>query len=187
MKTEERLQEGIKQMVLRFPVDDITVTSLCEFCGTNRQTFYYHYCDIYDLIQSIFLKRSQIFITSTTKWDDAMCFLISYIRENKVCISALMKSSFSQILKDFFYDIIYVKMYREHSSTTDYKDLTNEDAKFIARFYAAGFSAEICHSIDINDDFNQDEMIRKFHVFSKAGVPASVHYAKVSYKNDEKL
>ncbi|MFA5282913.1 MAG: TetR-like C-terminal domain-containing protein [Bacilli bacterium] len=187
MKTEERLQEGIKQMVLKIPVDEITVTSLCEFCGTNRQTFYYHYCDIYDLVQSIFMKRSQVFITNITRWDDAMCFLISYIRENKVCISALMKSSFSQILKDFFYDIIYVKMYREHLIASDFKDLTNEDAKFIARFYAAGFSSEICHFIDIDDDFNQEEMIRKFHVFSKAGVPASVHFAVSSYKKDENI
>ena len=40
-------------LYLRQPIlflDKITIKDLVEICGVNRQTFYYHFDDVYDLL-----------------------------------------------------------------------------------------------------------------------------------------
>ena len=55
MKTEYRLAEALKNMMSEVPLDSISVTSLTRRCHVNRQTFYYHFHDIYDLLTLVFL------------------------------------------------------------------------------------------------------------------------------------
>ena len=43
----ERIEEAAAKEIL----DDITVKELVEECEVNRQTFYYHFQDIYDLLR----------------------------------------------------------------------------------------------------------------------------------------
>ena len=39
------------------PFDKITVRDIVEACEINRNTFYYYYSDIYDLLEEIFTKK----------------------------------------------------------------------------------------------------------------------------------
>ena len=55
MKTEHRLAETLKEMMSEMSLDDISVTLLVKKCRVNRQTFYYHFHDIYDLLTLVFL------------------------------------------------------------------------------------------------------------------------------------
>ncbi len=55
MKTEHRLAETLKSLMSEVPLDSISVTMLSERCHINRQTFYYHFHDIYDLLTLVFL------------------------------------------------------------------------------------------------------------------------------------
>ena len=182
MKTEEALQNGIKELSLSIPVDKISVTNLCEHCGINRQTFYYHYRDIYDLVQSIFLEKSQEFINSGTVWDDAAKELFEFIEKNRVYIKILMKSNLSSILKDFFYDIIYVKLMHAYRNSNSMSGIDQEDARLISRFFASAFASELCYYIEHEEKYNTDEMIRKFHIFAKGPVALAAKNASGEYK-----
>ena len=51
--TREALAKTLKEMIQTQPLDKITVTDLAEKCQVNRQTFYYHFRDIYELIDWI--------------------------------------------------------------------------------------------------------------------------------------
>ena len=50
MITEAKFKYALKDMMKTMPLEDINVTALCNKIGCHRQTFYYHYQDIYDLI-----------------------------------------------------------------------------------------------------------------------------------------
>ena len=52
--TKESLAAALKQMMLVKPIGKITVKDLVEICGVNRQTFYYHFDDVYDLLEWVF-------------------------------------------------------------------------------------------------------------------------------------
>ena len=51
--TKEALGNALKKMLNIKPIDKITVKDLVEECGVNRQTFYYHFDSIPDLVEDI--------------------------------------------------------------------------------------------------------------------------------------
>ena len=44
---------AFKELLLEKSIDKITINDITEKCGINRQTFYYHFHDIYELIEWI--------------------------------------------------------------------------------------------------------------------------------------
>ena len=57
MKTQTKLANALKELMETKPLDTITVKELTEKVGINRQTFYYHYKNIYDLLMDIYLNE----------------------------------------------------------------------------------------------------------------------------------
>lgn len=45
-----RFADELKELMKRKPLDKISIRELTDGCGVNRQTFYYHFADIYDLV-----------------------------------------------------------------------------------------------------------------------------------------
>lgn len=49
-QTKHILEESLKKLMLEKPLDKITIRDLTEDCGISRMAFYYHFKDIYDLV-----------------------------------------------------------------------------------------------------------------------------------------
>ena len=47
--TKAALEESLKRLLLKKPLDKITITDITTDCGISRMAFYYHFKDIYDL------------------------------------------------------------------------------------------------------------------------------------------
>ena len=52
--TKAALEESLKRLLLKKPLDKITITDITTDCGISRMAFYYHFKDKYDLINWIF-------------------------------------------------------------------------------------------------------------------------------------
>ncbi len=49
--TKLALEASLKELLRTKPIDRITINDLTEDCGISRMAFYYHFKDIYDLIE----------------------------------------------------------------------------------------------------------------------------------------
>ena len=49
--TKRALEQSLKNLLLKKPLNKITISDITEDCGINRMTFYYHFQDIYDLVE----------------------------------------------------------------------------------------------------------------------------------------
>ena len=49
--TKRALEASLKNLLLKKPLDKITINDIADDCGINRMTFYYHFRDIYDLVE----------------------------------------------------------------------------------------------------------------------------------------
>ena len=49
--TKRALEASLKKLLLQKPLNKITINDIAEDCGINRMTFYYHFKDIYDLVE----------------------------------------------------------------------------------------------------------------------------------------
>ena len=59
--TKLALAQSLKQLMAERTLDKITVKEIVTRCGVNRQTFYYHFKDIYDLLDWMFVNEGQEF------------------------------------------------------------------------------------------------------------------------------
>jgi AcrR family transcriptional regulator len=80
MTTEAKFKYALKDMMLSTPLAEINVTVLCEKCGCHRQTFYYHYQDIYDLLAAIFLNEKIEELDNATDVKQMLYSFLSYTK-----------------------------------------------------------------------------------------------------------
>ena len=52
--TKKALATSMKKLMKDKAFDKISVIDICEGCGMNRKSFYYHFKDKYDLVNWIF-------------------------------------------------------------------------------------------------------------------------------------
>jgi len=77
--TKRALAETLKELMQQQPFGKISVGGICEKCGMNRKSFYYHFRDKYDLVGWIFHTE---FIESVNlhEYDSAGQFLLQIVR-----------------------------------------------------------------------------------------------------------
>ena len=49
--TKRALAASLKKLLAQKPLSKITIADITEDCGVSRMTFYYHFQDIYDLVE----------------------------------------------------------------------------------------------------------------------------------------
>lgn len=61
--TERALAASLRKLLEKKTLDKITVKDITDDCGVNRQTFYYHFHDVYDLIGWIFTEEAKKYLS----------------------------------------------------------------------------------------------------------------------------
>ena len=52
--TKRALALALKELIKTHPIEKISVGNICDVCGMNRKSFYYHFQDKYELINWIY-------------------------------------------------------------------------------------------------------------------------------------
>ena len=63
--TKKAIMDCFLNMLKRKNIDRVTVTDICEECGINRNTFYYYFSDIYDVLDSVLIEDLKKIVTDT--------------------------------------------------------------------------------------------------------------------------
>ena len=80
--TKIALADSLKKLLHVKTLDKITVKDIVEDCGVNRQTFYYHFHDIYDLLGWFFIKEAEKIVGNKktyTTWHQGFLEAFKYV------------------------------------------------------------------------------------------------------------
>ncbi|WP_295583197.1 hypothetical protein [uncultured Oscillibacter sp.] len=94
-RTRYRLNDALKELLRKKPLDQIRVRELTDLCGIRRQSFYYHFTDVYDLFdwsvrqeRELLARRQDGCLTlQQALWD-----LLRHTEEDQAYYLALWKS-----------------------------------------------------------------------------------------------
>ncbi len=67
--TKQALAASLRELMKELPFDKINVAQICERCGMNRKSFYYHFKDKYDLVNWIFDTEISSLATVVSSFD----------------------------------------------------------------------------------------------------------------------
>lgn len=139
-RTKEMLAESLMKLLARRTLDKITIQDIVDDCGYNRQTFYYHFHDIYDLIDWIFAAQTQELIEKCRacgSLDVGVEAVIAYMRENRRLILNVLRSVNGEKLLDNLYgsaQSIVLSALENHPGvqelSAEYRELVAEAFKY---------------------------------------------------------
>ncbi len=92
---KDRIGEALLEFSARKSLDKITVRDLVEACGISRQSFYYHYQDIFEVVEWVIHKKADKLmekILQTAKPEEAMDIFVDFAFDEKDFILYLLAS-----------------------------------------------------------------------------------------------
>ena len=67
--TKKALEASLKHLLLQKPLPKITIQDITDDCGISRMTFYYHFKDIYDLVEWACIEDAQKVLGENRHYD----------------------------------------------------------------------------------------------------------------------
>ena len=134
--TKKAIISTFVELLNEQPFDKITVKEIVERCEINRNTFYYHYKDIYELLTDVLqsdLKRAVDNSENYDTWQKGLTDALSFAIRNKKAVYHIYNSVNRDILKDYFRDIIRditAKLIKKEAGTDN---IPEDDLAFLSR------------------------------------------------------
>lgn len=140
--TKQALATSLKKLMTKTSLEKITVKDIVTDCGVNRQTFYYHFKDIYDLLGWIYRTEAVGSISdykTYETWQKGFLKIFHYVMENKSLCMNTFYSMGRDHLEDFLHQEISALLMGVVEEVSKGTNVPIEDKKFIADFYTYAF------------------------------------------------
>ena len=136
--TKLALEASLKKLLLKKPVDKITINDLTEDCGISRMAFYYHFKDIYDLVEwSCEEDASRALAGKKTyeTWQQGLLQIFEAVQENKPFILNVYRSVSREQVENYLYKLTYDLLEGVVEEQARGMSVRSEDKAFIATLY----------------------------------------------------
>ncbi len=106
--TKELIRKVFIEMLNEKPLKQITIKDIVSECNINRNTFYYYYGDIYELLSEIFQNELEIAIeeyNNNLSWEEGFLFATKFALENKRAVYHVYHSLQREELENYIYNV----------------------------------------------------------------------------------
>lgn len=142
--TKQAMYHALKKLITTKSINKITIKDITDTCGLNRQTFYYHFKDIYDLLEWSFQEEFRFIDSYLQKpeytWEEIFAGSVKYISQNKyICqciVCGLARDQLILSLHNSIYEIVRKIILRSLSQN----QIPEKYLDFTARFYTYALS-----------------------------------------------
>lgn len=175
--TKYALADALKKVLKRKTLDKITISDLTNECGVNRQTFYYHFHDIYDLIEWMYTTSVSEAIGSNRKsnnWEEGMEGMCRQMLDNSQFILKTYHSRSGGHLKNIIQDSAYTLLMDVVNDASKGIHISESDKKFIADFYKYGFAGIVLSWIDKGMSEDPKIMVMRTSYLMKGNIQEAV-------------
>lgn len=163
-KTKITLAGSLRNLMKTRPFDKIKIREIVEDCGLNRQTFYYHFQDIYELVEWMYQHDGELIVNETYKKGGVYATthqLLEYIENHKDELINIINSK----AEDYFFRYLRASVGKCYDITierkTDGMKITKAYKKFLSDYFtcaAAGVVAEWIKDTS-SDRLSTDDLI----------------------------
>ena len=133
--TKLALANALKKLLQKKFLDDITVKELVEESEVNRQTFYYHFQDIYDLLRWFLEHETSEALRGADCWQDALRAAFRYVQDNHLAIYHVYRSSGRDHLDCHFFSLARAITASTLAESARDLPLPERELDFLADFY----------------------------------------------------
>ena len=136
--TKRALEASLKKLLLQKPLNKITINDITEDCGVNRMTFYYHFKDIYDLVEWIMVEDAAKALENKPTfdtWMEAFLDILHQVQENKVLVMNVYRSISREQVEQYLYKLLDPMLREFMERGMQEITVQDDDVQFIVDFY----------------------------------------------------
>jgi len=165
------------------PIDKITIKDIVKDCEVNRQTFYYHFQDIYDLLEWIFVTEGLNALDGKKtydSWREGFQQVFKYVEENNGLVINTFRSLGRERLERFLYNEVYKLLKGVVEEQAEGLTVSEENKAFIADFYKYAFVGVMLKWIRTGMKEKPDDIIDKINKL----IAGDIHKALLKYQKE---
>ncbi len=161
-KTKLMLAESLRNLMQKKPLDKIKIHEIVDACGVNRQTFYYHFQDIYALVEWMYQHDAVELIEKNNKaflngeigteddWDSVINALFEYIELHRNEILSVINSRAMVYFSNFVYEGLKLSIRRVVDIKSVDINVDEYYKNFISNFYAIALGGMVQRWLETN-------------------------------------
>ena len=139
--TKSALCDSLKKLCEQKPFDKISISNITGECGLNRQSFYYHFQDKYELLSYIYLHELFADITKGVNYDNwyerLEGFLVNMLKDKRFYSNTLKSNE--KIFEHYLFRSMHKLFIRFFYHAVAITRKRSDKAKFFADFYSHGY------------------------------------------------
>ncbi len=108
--TERALTEALTELLEERPLDKINVVDITDKCGLTRNTFYYHFHDVYDALNCYFtneIEKMLVKYEHDEDWSGGFLEGLEFVYHHKTMIEHIYNFVDSRELRDYLDSVIF--------------------------------------------------------------------------------
>lgn len=186
--TKQALVSSFKKLLETEPFDKITIADITNDCNLSRQTFYYHFRDIFDMIRWIYNADAASDSRNRTgygTWQEKLRQVFDYTKANKDLIIGTYNSKCRNDLIGYYMDVSV----RRIADVIDMKaggDISEKDKKFIASAFAYSFVGTVVDWISSGMEEGVDDLMDRITIYLEATFDNTLRTFSLHRRRDSK-
>lgn len=140
--TKRAMSAALKILLKEKKLNKITVQDIADECGINRQTFYYHFQDIYDLVEWTCIEDTEKVLKENRTydtWQEGFLSVFDLAKKDKTFIDNIYRSVSLEMLEQYLYRLVYPLLKNVVDEKANGQTVREENKKYIADFYKYAF------------------------------------------------
>lgn len=175
--TRQAIMYSMLKLLQEKSIDKITVKDICEMCEINRNTFYYYYSDIYQVLEELLRTETEKSLKEKQEnhsfYEDCLK-KYHLILEYKKAVYHLYNSKNRDLILKYLYDITENYMEKYVLKEVEEKKLSAEDIQFIVDFYSNSMIGSILRWMQRGMMEKQEKLIYRLSVSYQATIKALI-------------
>lgn len=149
--TEQAIIKALSELLQDKPLDKISVKELTDACGISRNTFYYHFHDIYEAVSKFFVQAADELVERYRKkktWEEGFTEGLNLLYRNKKILNHIYKSISRDELEKFLNRMVYYHTRIVVDRESEGRGYSQEVISIAADFYKNALLGAIMNWID---------------------------------------
>ncbi|XOQ49158.1 MAG: dihydroxyacetone kinase transcriptional activator DhaS [Eubacteriales bacterium] len=138
--TKNAIAASIKELMRKKPLEKISVSDIMQNSKINRQTFYYHFKDKYDLVDWIYYNEVVSALTqhrTFKEWDEVVLEVLKTMKREQYFYTNALSVTGQNAFQDYFFKVTK-GLLEEIIDVLSQGQIDGADKDFIADFYSFG-------------------------------------------------
>ena len=136
--TQMAILQAFEEMLEKMPFDKITVSAIVAKCEISSNTFYYHFRDIYDLLDAWLDQQKNRYIDKTadlTSWTDRLKVVLHEMQNHPRLVHHIFDSISRERLERYVFTSVENQFYTYVKNHTAGMEVEDEKLRMMTSFY----------------------------------------------------